>query len=166
MSPTITLIAAMANHRVIGIDNRLPWGLPEDLKHFRRMTMGKPVMMGRKTWDSIGRPLPGRHNIVVSRQPELQIDGASVVGSIEAGVAAAGEVPEVMVMGGASFYQQLLPQATRMVLTLIDLEVMGDAWFPAWNPAEWRELSTEEHHAASEPSYSYRFVELVRVERA
>ena len=165
MSPQITLIAAMAKDRVIGVNNSLPWDLPADMKHFRAKTMGKPILMGRKTYDSIGRPLPGRKNIVVTRDSGLQIEGCEVVQSIDAALAAAGEVEEVMVMGGASFYQQLLPRADRLVLTMIELEVEGDAWFPAWEGTEWREVVREDHPADERNRWHYSFVELERMTR-
>lgn len=159
MTPRITLIAAMANNRVIGINNTLPWDLPADMKHFRAQTMGKPILMGRKTYDSIGRPLPGRHNIVVTRDAALQIEGCTVVQSIDAAIEAAGAVEEVMVMGGASFYEQLLPRAERLVLTLIDLDIEGDAWFPALEGREWRELKREEHQPDEKNRWAYTFIE-------
>ncbi len=163
VSPRITLIAAMANDRVIGVNNTLPWNLPADMKHFKAQTMGKPILMGRKTYDSIGRPLPGRHNIVVSRNSGLQLEGCSVVSSVDAALEVAGEVAEVMVMGGASFYEQLLPRADRLVLTLIDLEVEGDAWFPALEEAEWREVNREEHQADEKNRWAYTFIEFERI---
>ncbi|MBT7005373.1 MAG: type 3 dihydrofolate reductase [Thiotrichales bacterium] len=158
----ITLIAGMAHNREIGIDNRLPWSLPADLQHFKAETMGKPILMGRKTYDSIGRPLPGRQNIVVSRDADLQLDGCDVVGSIEAALEMAGEAEEVMVMGGASFYEQLLPRAARMVLTMIDLEVEGDAWFPEWSAEEWLEVFREDHLADERNVHPYSFVRFER----
>jgi len=161
--PRITLIAAMAHDRVIGINNTLPWDLPADMKHFREQTMGKPILMGRKTYDSIGRPLPGRQNIVVSRDAALKIEGCDVVPSIDAAIAVAGDAPEVMVMGGASFYQQLLPQANRLVLTMIDLSIEGDAWFPQWEASAWREVASEAHEPDEKNRWSYRFVELERI---
>ena len=161
--PQITLIAAMANNRVIGINNTLPWELPADMKHFRAQTMGKPILMGRKTYDSIGRPLPGRQNIVVTRDATLQIEGCSVVQSIDAALEAAGDVPEVMVMGGASFYEQLLPKADKLVLTLIDLDIEGDAWFPALEGAEWKEVAREEHQPDEKNRWDYTFIEFERV---
>lgn len=161
--PRITLIAAMAHERVIGINNTLPWDLPADMKHFREQTMGKPILMGRKTYDSIGRPLPGRQNIVVSRDAGLKIEGCDVVQSIDAAIAAAGDAPEVMVMGGASFYQQLLPRADRLLLTMIDLTIEGDAWFPRWEDSEWREVASEPHDADEKNRWRYRFVELERI---
>lgn len=162
-TPKITLIAAMANDRVIGINNTLPWDLPADLQHFKAQTMGKPILMGRKTYDSIGRPLPGRHNIVVSRNDDLQIEGCTVVSSVETALEAAGAVEEVMVMGGASFYEQLLPRANRLVLTLIDLEVEGDAWFPALEANEWKEVSREEHEPDEKNRYPYSFMAFERI---
>ncbi len=161
-SPRITLIAAMANDRVIGTNNTLPWDLPADMKHFREQTMGKPILMGRKTYDSIGRPLPGRHNIVVTRNAGLEIEGCTVVSSVDEALEAAGDVPEVMVMGGASFYEQLLPQAERLVLTLIDLQIEGDAWFPALEEGEWREVAREDNEPDEKNRWAYSFIEFER----
>ena len=136
--PMITLVAAMAHDNVIGIDNTLPWHLPEDLKHFKAVTLGKPVIMGRKTFDSIGRPLPGRLNIVITRQQDWQHDGVSVAHSLEAALALAGAVEEVCVIGGANLYAQALPLADKLCLTHIELEVAGDARFPTWTADEWQ----------------------------
>jgi len=159
----ITLIAAMGKDRVIGIDNRLPWHLPADLQHFKALTLGKPVVMGRLTWLSIGRPLPGRHNIVLSRDPALTIDGATVVTSPQAALAAAGDVAEVMIMGGAQIYRQFLPLATRLELTLVDQAVAGgDAFFPDYEDGSWRELTSTGHSRDERNSCDYRFVTLVR----
>ena len=158
----ISLIAAMAHGRAIGIDNRMPWHLPADFQHFRRVTLGKPVVMGRKTFESIGRPLPGRHNIVVSRDPELHFDGATVVASIEAALAAAGEVDEVMVIGGESFYAQMLPRADYLYLTFVEGDFEADAWFPEWDPAEWQEIEQSAHPADERNSQAMRFVTLQR----
>ncbi len=163
MTPRITLIAAMAKDRVIGVNNRLPWDLPADMKHFRAQTMGKPILMGRKTYDSIGHPLPGRHNIVVTHDASLQIEGCTVVQSIDAAIESAGDVDELMVMGGASFYTQLLPRADRLVLTMIELEVEGDVWFPAWESSEWEETRREDHQPDEKNRMAYSFVEFVRI---
>ncbi len=163
LTPMVTLIAAMAHNRVIGIDNSLPWDLPADMRHFREQTMGKPILMGRKTYDSIDRPLPGRQNIVVTRDHSVEIDGCDVVHSIEEALQRAGDAPEVMVMGGESFYRQLLPQAHRLLLTLIDLEIEGDAWFPQWEEAEWREVAREAHPADERNCCPYSFVTMERV---
>ncbi|NCO71370.1 MULTISPECIES: type 3 dihydrofolate reductase [Shewanella] len=134
----IAMIAAMANNRVIGKDNKMPWHLPEDLRHFKAMTLSKPVVMGRKTFESIGRPLPGRHNIVISRNSQLSIDGVTCVQSFDDAVAAAGNCDEIVVIGGGQLYQQLLPKADILYLTLIDLDVDGDTLFPDWDDGSWQ----------------------------
>ncbi|GGP52502.1 type 3 dihydrofolate reductase [Shewanella saliphila] len=133
----IAMIAAMANNRVIGKDNKMPWHLPEDLRHFKAMTLSKPVIMGRKTYESIGRPLPGRHNIVISRNPLLTIDGVTCVTDFDAALKAAGDCAEVVVIGGGQLYEQLLPQADVLYLTMIDLDVDGDTVFPVWDDGSW-----------------------------
>lgn len=161
MKPTLTLVAAMAAGRVIGRDNGLPWHLPEDLKHFKAVTLGKPVIMGRKTWDSIGRPLPGRRNIVVTRQQGWQADGAEAAHSLEAALAMVDGVDEACLIGGAELYRQALPLADRLRLTLIELTVEGDAHFPAWSAREWRETASEAHR--NDAGIAYRFVDLERV---
>ena len=156
----VSLIAAMAKNRAIGLDNRLPWRLPEDLAHFKRTTMGKPVIMGRKTWESLGRPLPGRLNIVVTRNPDWQADGCVAVASLDAALAAAGPVDEAFVIGGAELYGHALARADRLYLTEIGIEVAGDAFFPEFDRTGWREAWREDHR---NDAFSYRFV---RYERA
>jgi dihydrofolate reductase len=158
----LCLIAALAQNRVIGRDNQLPWRLPADLKHFKALTLGKPIIMGRKTWDSLGRPLPGRLNLVVSRQPGLRLEGAEVFASLEAAIVRADEwarvqgVDELMLIGGAQLYQQALPLAARLYLTRVALSPEGDAWFPAFSEADWRRESLEEHPPAGEvPAYAF-----------
>lgn len=158
----ITLIAAMADGRVIGKDNAMPWHLPADLRHFKALTLGKPVVMGRLTFDSIGRPLPGRHNIVISRDPQLQIAGVTVVASPEQAVQAAGDAAELMIVGGAQIYRQFLPRATRLELTLIDLLVDGDAHFPAYDDGSWQLVSSETRPADADNPHPCRFVRLER----
>ena len=159
----ISFVVAMSRNRVIGRDNRLPWHLPADLQHFNRVTMGKPVLMGRKTHESIGRPLPGRTNIVVSRDPEYRAEGCVVVNSIEEALRAAGDVEELMVIGGAEFFQQLLARADRIHLTLIEEDFEGDVLFPELEPDEWRELSREEHGPDERNPHAYSFRVLERV---
>jgi dihydrofolate reductase len=153
--PRISLIAAMGHGRVIGIENRLPWKLPADMKWFRQHTLGKPIIMGRKTFESFGaRPLPERHNIVISHNPDYRAAGASVVSSIDEAIAVAGDVPELMIIGGASFYAQMLPRADRLYLTLVDIDVPGgDAWFPAYPVEDW-ELR-EEHYQGPDEKNPY-----------
>lgn len=158
----LCLIAALAENRVIGRDNQLPWHLPVDLKHFKAKTLGKPIIMGRKTWDSLGRPLPGRLNLVVSRQAGLQLEGAEVFPSLDAAIARADEwaraqgVDELMLIGGAQLYEQALARAERLYLTRVALQPQGDAWFPAFAEDDWLRSEREEH-AAVENSPAYCF---------
>lgn len=158
----LSLIAALAENRVIGIDNRMPWHLPGDFKYFKATTLGKPIIMGRKTWDSLGRPLPGRLNLVVSRQTGLQLEGAEVFASLEAAVERAEAwaieqgVSEVMLIGGAQLYTQGLVDADRLYLTRVGLSPEGDAWFPEFDQAQWKRVSEELHEAAEgKPAFSF-----------
>ena len=159
----ISVIVAMADNGVIGNQNRLPWHLPADLKHFKATTMGKPIIMGRKTWESIGRPLPGRTNIVVTRDPDYVADGCVVVHGIDAALAAAADADEVMVIGGAEFYRQVLPRASTLYLTLVHDSFEGDAFFPELDGREWRELTREDFEPDADNPHAYSFVELERV---
>lgn len=159
----ISMIAAMANQRVIGKDNKMPWHLPADLKFFKKMTLGKPVIMGRKTFESIGRPLPRRQNIVISRNKTFSADGVTVVHDIASALGAAGEVDEVVVIGGGYVYQQFLSQADELYLTFIDLDVEGDAFFPDFDAnTQWHEHWSESHFKADNVPYDFRFVRLIR----
>lgn len=138
------MIAAMANNRVIGKDNDMPWHLPADLQHFKKVTLGKPVIMGRKTFESIGRALPGRRNIVISRNLDYTQEGIEVVTSPEAALSAVEDSDEIMIIGGGHIYDIFLPYAQRLYLTFIDLEVEGDTQFPDYEQvAEWEVLETE-----------------------
>ena len=159
----IVLIAALDRNGLIGRDNDLPWRLPADLGHFKRHTLGKPILMGRRTWESLGKPLPGRHNIVVTRDPGYRAEGATVVDSLDAALAAAGEAEEVMVIGGAAFYRAMLPRADRLLLTRIDAAFDGDTWFPEIDPDAWRETEREAHAPDERNPYPYAFVTLERV---
>ena len=156
----IAMIAAMAKNRVIGKDNQMPWHLPEDLKHFKAMTLGKPVVMGRKTFESIGRPLPGRHNIVISRQAEYVPSGVTVVSSFEQAKVVAGQCEELVVIGGGQLYASLLSVADRLYLTEIELDVEGDTHFPAWDDGSWQLVSSEK--SISDKGLEYRFITLVK----
>ena len=160
--PRLTLIAALARGRAIGRDNTLPWHLPEDLAHFRRTTQGAPVLMGRKTWDSLParfRPLPGRRNLVLSRQATLQCPGAEVVSSVDQALALCAGVPQVFVIGGAELYAQALPLADTLVLTELDLAVPdADAFFPAWDTQAFTEAARESHRAAAPNDFGFAFV--------
>lgn len=161
--PLISLIAAMADDRAIGIENRLPWKLPADMRWFRLHTLGKPVIMGRKTFESFGgRTLPERTNIVITGDTSYQADGALVVHSIDEALAAAGDVEEVMIIGGESFYRQMLPRADRFYLTRVHGSFDADAWFPEFDPAQWEELERTEYPADEENPYACSFVVLQR----
>jgi dihydrofolate reductase len=158
----LSLIAALGENRVIGVDNSMPWHLPGDFKYFKATTLGKPIIMGRKTWDSLGRPLPGRLNIVVTRQADLQLEGAEVFTSLGAAVERAEAwateqgVSEVMLIGGAQLYEQGLAQADRLYLTRVALSPEGDAWFPEFDQAQWQLVSNAENPAVDEkPAYSF-----------
>lgn len=157
----ISLIAALAVDRVIGMENAMPWHLPADLAWFKRNTVDKPVIMGRLTWESIGRPLPGRKNIVISSQPGSD-DRVTWVNSPEAALQACGDVDEIMVIGGGRVYAQFLPMATTLYLTHIDAEVEGDTHFPDYNPDEWESTFSEFHDADASNSHSYCFEILKR----
>jgi dihydrofolate reductase len=161
--PIISIIVAMAENRVIGNDNSLPWYLPADLKHFKAMTMGKPIIMGRKTWESLPGKLPGRPHIVVSSNPDYIADGCSVAHSLEQALAVAGGVPEVMIVGGAMLYAQALPLADRLYLTMVETQVEGDTSFPEYDSEQWREVERERHPADASNPYAYSFVTLSRV---
>lgn len=159
---TFSLIAALGQNRVIGVDNSMPWHLPADFKYFKATTLGKPIIMGRKTWDSLGRPLPGRLNLVVTRQKDLTLEGAEVFTSLADAIARAEEwaqeqgVAEVMLIGGAQLYAQGLPEADRLYLTRVGLSPEGDAWFPEFDEAEWKLVSNEEHPALDDkPAYGF-----------
>jgi dihydrofolate reductase len=157
--PRLTLVAAVARNGVIGRDNKLPWHLPEDLKHFKALTMGHPMIMGRKTWESLPGRLPGRQHIVVTRDPAYRAEGATVVNSLQAAVTAAGPVDEVFVIGGAELYAQAFEFADRLQLTEIAAEFEGDAWFPDWNRAKWRETARGTHHAQfNDAGFDFAFV--------
>ena len=160
----IILVAAVAENGVIGVGNRLPWHLPADLKHFKAITLGKPIVMGRRTYESIGRPLPGRRNIVVSRQPELEIAGCEVAGSLEEAIAVASGSEELMVIGGAQLFADALPIATRIELTRVHAPFEGDTYLPEIDSAEWREVEIEEHAPDEKNPYAYSFVALERLE--
>ncbi|MGF1725167.1 type 3 dihydrofolate reductase [Photobacterium nomapromontoriensis] len=157
----ISMVAAMANNRVIGKDNAMPWHLPADFAWFKKVTMGKPVVMGRKTFESIGRPLPGRQNIVISRNPEFQADGVTVVADIAAAQVAAGVVDELMIIGGGSIYTTCLPDADRLYLTFIELTVDGDTCFPDWGQG-WQEVHRESYLADEKNAHDMQFVILER----
>ena len=157
-TPRLAIIVAMARNRTIGVNNTLPWRCPEDLKHFKALTMGHHMIMGRKTYDSIGKPLPGRTTVVVTRNAGLQIDGCLIAHSLEQAVAACTGDEAVFVVGGAELYAQALPLVDTLYITEIQQEVEGDAHFPAFDKAEWQEVSREVRAQGTPQPLEYHFV--------
>lgn len=163
-SPTISAIVAMSDNRVIGKNNQLLWRLPADMKHFKTITTGHPVLMGRKTYESIGRPLPNRTNIILTRDGAYQAAGCKVVTTLDEALAEASSLTsdEIFIIGGAEIYRQLLPKIQRIYLTIVHHSFDGDASFPELNEWEWREISREKHEADGENGFGYSFVLLER----
>ncbi|GAB6070747.1 type 3 dihydrofolate reductase [Thiomicrorhabdus hydrogeniphila] len=160
----IAMIAAMANNRVIGLDNDMPWHLPDDLKFFKSVTTGKPVIMGRKTFESIGsRPLPNRPNFVISRQAGFNAPGASVFSSVDDALAELSNAEEVIIMGGGQLYKEMLVKADTLYLTQIEANIDGDTFFPDWTQMQWKEVAREHHDADERHQYAFDFVTLQRV---
>jgi dihydrofolate reductase len=157
-----SLVVAIARNRVIGRDNALPWRLPAELAHFKRVTMGHPVIMGRKTYESIGKPLPGRINIVVSRNRGFVAAGCTVVASLEEAYAAAGDADEVSIIGGTSLFEAALPAADCIHLTEVEADVEGDTWFPEFDRSQWREKEIARHPADERHAYPFRILQLER----
>ena len=159
----LSVVVAADERGGIGRDGGLPWHLPEDLRRFKALTMGKPIVMGRRTWDSIGRPLPGRRSIVVSRQAGLAIAGAEVFGSLEQALDAAADAPEVCVIGGAELYRLALPLADVVHLTRVHAVVDADTFLPPLDPSQWEVMSREPHTADARHAHPYSFVTLRRL---
>lgn len=158
----ISLVLAASENDIIGKGNALPWRLPADLKYFKTVTLGKPIVMGRKTWESLGKPLPGRTNIVMTRRP-LQFSGCVVVEDVAAALRAAGDADELMVIGGADIFREFLPLAQRIYLTRVHAVIDGDVVFPLPEPAQWRELSRQDYPADERHAYPFSFIVLERV---
>jgi dihydrofolate reductase len=156
-----SLIVAVAKNGVIGVNNTLPWHLPEDLKRFRALTTGHHIIMGRKTYDSLGRLLPGRTTVIVTRNPDYQVEGAVVVHSLEDAIQACSNDDEAFLIGGAELYQEGFKRANKLYLTEIDAEYEGDAHFPAFNQSEWRLIAQEAHLSANGLAFSYKTYERV-----
>lgn len=156
----ISLIAAMARNRIIGKDNDMPWHLPADLAHFKRVTMGKPVIMGRRTYESIGFPLPGRKNVVITRNADYAPEGVVVVNSVEAALSEVSDADEVMIIGGGQLYREMLPHADRLYLTQIQADIVGDTEFPDYTVFEWEEIDREVYEADDKNAYDLEFVTL------
>ena len=162
----ISIIVAMAKNRAIGINNTLPWRIPADLQHFKRLTMGHHMIMGRKTFESIGRPLPGRTNVVVSRDHNLKIDGCIVTHSLQEALAVCASDPQIFIVGGADVYAQALNLADVLCITEIQQEVAGDAWFPEFDRSEWLEVSREIHRQEMPEPLEYHFTTYCRDSRS
>jgi dihydrofolate reductase len=160
MTP-VYLVAAVAANGIIGVNGKLPWHLPEDLRHFKRLTLGHPVIMGRKTWESLKRPLPGRENIVVSRQAGYEAPGAAVAGSLEAALALCAEEKMAFVIGGTQLFRDALPIASGLIMTEIKQDFGGDAWFPDYDRSHWRETQREAHTAANGMRFDFALYEKV-----
>ena len=154
----ISLIAAMDKNRVIGKGGKLPWNLPADMKYFKDKTLGKPIIMGRKTYESLGKPLPNRTNIIVTHDQDCKAEGCIVVHSVDGALKAAENAEEVMVIGGSQIYKEFLPKANKLYLTIIDAEIEGDIYFPEYKIEEWKETSYEEHERDAENQYDYTFL--------
>lgn len=157
-----SLVVAMARNRVIGRDNQLPWRLPAELAHFKRVTMGKPVIMGRRTWESIGKPLPGRLNIVVTARAGYEAPGCTVVNSLAEAWKAAGDADEACVIGGTSLFEEVLPSADVLHLTEVEADVPGDTYFPAFDRTAWIETELGRHPADERHAYPFRILRLER----
>ena len=162
----ISLVVAMSRNQVIGRDNALPWRLPEDLKHFKAVTWGKPILMGRKTFESIGKPLPGRANLVLTRDGHWQAAGTTVVHSIDAALSQVSGSPELAGIGGAEIFRLLLPLAGRIYLTRVQADIAGDTLFPPLDYAQWKEVESREVRADERNAYDMTFVTLDRVSAA
>ena len=159
----ISLIWAMTDAHVIGIENRLPWKLPADMHWFRQHTLGKPVIMGRSTFESFGsKPLPERNNIVVTNQANYTAPGATVAASLEAALQQADNADEVMIIGGSSIYQQMLPRANRLYMTIVHADINGDAWFPEFDMSQWKVVEQHDYHADEKNPHDYSFYILER----
>jgi dihydrofolate reductase len=161
-TPQITLVAAMAHDRIIGRDNGLPWHLPADLANFKRLTLDKPIIMGRRTWESLPGLLPRRRHLVVTSDPGYSAAGCELAPSPDAALRLVADAPEVMIVGGASLYAALLSRATHMALTFIDAQVPGDVRFPSWDPRQWQEQDRVHREADAANRYALDFVRLVR----
>lgn len=161
----ISIIVAASTNNVIGADGELPWKISDDLKRFKALTMGKPIVMGRLTWESIGRPLPGRQNIVITRQAGFLAAGCDVVASPAAALAIAGDAPEIMIIGGSQIYDLFLPKAGRLHMTRVQTEIDGDAFFPEVSESDWELVSSEAHEASDKNEYAFDFRTYERKDR-
>ncbi len=162
MTTSLSIICGMDENRLIGSNNALPWRLPADMVYFKKTTMSKPILMGRKTYESIGKPLPGRRNIIISRDSSYQAEGCDIASSIEAAIDLVDDQPEAMLIGGASLYEQTMTVADALYITEIHHQFSGDAWFPAIDAENWKEVWREEHPADERNKFRYAFVKYLR----
>lgn len=162
MTVSLSIITAMDENRLIGSNNSLPWHLPADFAYFKRVTMDKPIIMGRKTYESIGRPLPGRRNIIISRDPDYRAEGCETANSLQAALELVADQDEAMLIGGANLYAQTLDLADSLYITEIHATFKGDAWFPVIDPEIWMETTREDHEADEKNAYAYSFVTYTR----
>ena len=153
----ISIVVAASTNNVIGVGGELPWRLADDLKHFKAITLGKPIIMGRLTWESIGRPLPGRQNIVMSRQSSFTADGCDVVTTPATALTAAGAAEEVMIIGGGRIYEMFLPKARRLYLTRVHADIDGDTFFPNIDAADWQLIGSEARVADASNEFAFDF---------
>lgn len=160
--PILSLVVAVADNGIIGRGNALPWHQPADLARFKRITLDKPIVMGRRTWESLPGLLPRRRHIVLTRDGEYRAEGCTLVTSLDAAISAAGPVPELMIVGGASLYAEALPRAERLYLTLVHAKIQGDVRFPPWDPSEWQEIERTEHPADQRNPIPMTFLSLHR----
>lgn len=158
----ISAIVAMSENRVIGVNNQLPWHLPADLRYFKKITLGKPMIMGRKTFESIGKILPGRLNIIITRDQNYSVEGARVVHSLEDALKLADQ-NEMVIIGGAQLFNEALSKIQRLYLTLIHAQIEGDAFFPIINMNHWKEVSREDHFKDEKNGYDYSFIVLEKI---
>ncbi len=165
MTTKLSIICGMDENRLIGKDNALPWHLPADMAYFKKTTMSKPLLMGRKTYESIGKPLPGRRNIIITRDSSYQAEGCDVTHSIQQALDLVADQPEIMLMGGASLYEQTIDIADCLYITEIHHKFEGDAWFPAINPIQWKESWRENHPADDRNHYPFSFVKYLRISK-
>jgi dihydrofolate reductase len=161
----ISIIVAASTNNVIGVNGQLPWKISDDLKRFKALTLGKPVVMGRLTWDSIGRPLPGRQNIVITRQSDFSADGCDVVASPAAALAIAGDAPEIMIIGGSQIYDLFLPKAGRLHITRVETKIDGDAFFAPISEADWNLVDSESRGASDKNEFAFDFRTYERKDR-
>ncbi len=159
----ISAICAMSENHVIGKNNQLPWHLPADLMHFKKITLGNPIVMGRKTYESIGQPLPGRCNVVITSNMDYHAPGCVVVHSIKEALTTTKDNDEIFIIGGASLYQEMLPLTQRLYITLIHQQIEGDTFFPEFNKAEWQEIECVDHDVDAKNNYPYSFIILDRI---